>query len=58
MGSFLTGLACAAVLAVGTLWLLEAGTITMVERSDDLSTVVKNIWNGRSGAPAGPVGTQ
>ncbi|MBA3585686.1 MAG: hypothetical protein H0W36_14420 [Gemmatimonadetes bacterium] len=48
MGSFLTGVACAAVLAAGTLWVLEAGTITMVERSDDLSTVIKNIWSERS----------
>ncbi len=58
MASFLTGLACAAVLAAGTLWVLEAGTITMVERSDDLSTVVENIWNAGPQAPTGPAGTQ
>jgi hypothetical protein len=46
MGSFLTGIGCAALLAAGTLWVLEAGTITMVERSNDLSTVIDNIWAG------------
>ena len=46
MGSFLTGLGCAVLLAAGTLLVLEAGTITMVERSDDASTIIENIWAG------------
>ena len=46
MGSFLTGIGCAALLAAATLWVLEAGTITVVERSDDASTIIGNVWAG------------
>jgi hypothetical protein len=55
MGSFLTGIGCAAVLAGVTLWVLEAGTITMVERSSDVSTNIEHIWAGDSqNFPEGP----
>lgn len=46
MWSFLTGLGCAAILAGVTLVVLEMGTITMVERSDDLSTRIDGVWSG------------
>ena len=50
MWSFLTGLGCAAVLAGVTLVVLEAGTITTVERSDDVSTLLGGVWGTQSGA--------
>jgi hypothetical protein len=46
MGSFLAGIGSAVLLAAGTLWVLEAGTITMVERSDGLSTRLEGVWHG------------
>jgi hypothetical protein len=49
MWGFLTGIGAAAVLSVLTLWVLEAGTITIVERSDDLSTVIESVWSEGSG---------
>jgi hypothetical protein len=58
MGSFLAGIGCAALLAAGTLWALEAGTITMVERSNDLSTLVEGIWSGDSQSFPDPEDTQ
>jgi len=58
MWSFLAGLGCAVVLAAGTLWLLEAGTVTVVERSDDLSTLIENVWAEDSGSFPEPVETQ
>jgi hypothetical protein len=45
MWSFLTGLGCAVLLAGLTLVALDLGTVTMVERSDDLSTLVQGIWS-------------
>ena len=54
MWSFLAGLGCAAALAVVTLFVLEAGTVTMVERSDDPSTLVQNIWSESSDPLKGP----
>ena len=45
MASFLTGLACAVVLAAGTYFLMEAGTITMVEKSNTVSTVIDDVWS-------------
>lgn len=50
MGSFATGILCALVLAGGTYWVLEAGTITMVDRSDDGSTLLGGIWEPMSPA--------
>ena len=45
MASFLTGLACAGLLAAGTYFLMEAGTITMVEQSNTVSTVIDDVWS-------------
>ncbi len=46
MASFLAGIGVAVLLAAGTLWALEAGTITMVERSSDFSTNIEDVWAG------------
>ena len=40
------GAGCAALLAGVTLVLLEVGTISMVDRSDDLSTMIEKVWSG------------
>ena len=58
MGSFLAGIGCAVILAAGTLWALEAGTITMVQSSNDLSTLVEGIWSEGSQPFPDPEDTQ
>ena len=58
MKSFATGLVLAAVLSGATLWAMTEGTVTMVERSDTVSTLTEGVWH--AGSPAsmdGPVGT-
>lgn len=42
MWAFLTGAATATVLAFATLFVLEATTVTSVERVDDLSILVED----------------
>ena len=51
MISFATGVLCALVLAGCTYWAMQAGTITMVERSESLSTMLDGVWGPMS--PAG-----
>ena len=58
MSSFLAGIGCAVILAAGTLWVLEAGTIAMAERSDDLSTLVQGTWSERAEPSPNPEDTQ
>lgn len=59
MGSFATGILCALVLAGGTYWVLEAGTITMVDRSDEGSTVLGEIWEPTNpGSMSVPLATE
>lgn len=44
MISFATGILAAVVLAAGTYFAMQAGTVTMVERSASSSTVIEGIW--------------
>ena len=61
MMSFLTGILCAVVLAAGTYFAMQAGTVTMVDRSNDVSTVIGDVWEGgwfrEPHRPAAPDGT-
>ena len=50
MWSFLTGVVCSIVLAGGTYLAMQAGTITMVEMSDDVSTRLEGVWHQQSPA--------
>lgn len=50
MWSFLTGLAASVVLAAGTYLVLQAGTVPMVEKSDDYSTLLNGVWEQQSPA--------
>jgi hypothetical protein len=50
MWSFLTGLGSAVILAGVTLWVLEAGTITMPEATDNVSVRLEGIWQEQSPA--------
>jgi hypothetical protein len=57
MPSFATGLVVAALLSGATLWAMTEGTVTMVERSDTVSTLTEGVWH--AGSPAtmdAPVG--
>ncbi|HET7410224.1 MAG TPA: hypothetical protein VFJ13_08470 [Paracoccaceae bacterium] len=44
MTSFATGVLGALILAAGTYFAMQAGTITAVERFDDDSTLIDGIW--------------
>lgn len=59
MWSFLTGILLSAVLSGFTLWAMTAGTVTMVERYDTVSTLTDGVWH--SGSPAtmdAPIGAE
>jgi len=45
MISFATGILGALVLAAGTYFAMQAGTVTMVDRSQTSSTVIDDIWD-------------
>ena len=51
MWSFLTGVAGAMVLAGGTYWVLQVGTITVLDQTDTYSTILEDAWGPHS--PAG-----
>ena len=44
MWSFLTGVAVALVVAGGAFYGLQVGTITVVERAHDRSTLTGGVW--------------
>ena len=50
MKSFLAGILSSAVLAGGTLWVLEAGTVTMPEATNNVSVRLEGIWEQQSPA--------
>lgn len=52
MASFATGFLAAIAVAGLTLWAMMAGTVTIAERSDTVSTVVGDIPDGTQ-SPAG-----
>lgn len=44
MSSFATGIVVALLLAGGTFYALQAGTITVVERTHDRATLTASVW--------------
>lgn len=50
MKSFAAGFLLSVVLSGFTLWAMMAGTVTMVERSDTVSTLTGGVWHADSPA--------
>ena len=50
MKSFAAGVLISAALSGVTLWAMLAGTVTMVERSNTVSTLTEGVWHGDSQA--------
>lgn len=44
MMSFVTGVLVAVVLACGSYFAMQAGTITMPEKWESVSTVIDDVW--------------